>query len=84
MAEVKRQFHGASLNITEAGTFTNDEGKEISFNKGIKLHVGTNYIKLSAIQLAGLLAACRDPEVKEELQARFLEEKAELESLGGF
>jgi len=84
MAEMKREFHGIALNIKDAGTFQNDEGKLIEYEKHIKIQVGSNFIKVSAIQLAGLLQACKDPEVRKELQSRFEEEKAAMDNVGGF
>lgn len=84
MVDIKRVFHGMTLGVNDAGQFENEEHKIVQFDKNIKLQVGQNFIKVSAIQLAGLLAACRDPEVKAELQVRFEEEKAALDNLGGF
>lgn len=82
--ELKRDFHGAALIIKEAGVFTNEEGKEINYDKHIKISVGNQYIKISALQLAGLLHSMQDPEVKAELQTRFKEEKSLISSFGGF
>lgn len=84
MSDVVREFHGVVLSIKDAGTFKNEEGKEVQFEDSIKIKVGQNFVKVSAIQLAGLKAALLDPEVREELQTRFVKERENLENLGGF
>lgn len=84
MSVFKEEFHGCKLIISDDGNFQNDDGKTIEYKASIKIQVGTQYLKISAIQLAGLLQACRQDDVREELQARFRVEKAALEALDGF
>lgn len=84
MTEHKAEFHGAALIVKDAGEFDADDGRHIKYEKFIKIQVGTNFIKISALQLAGLVHATQDKEIKAELMTRFREEKAALESIEGF
>ncbi len=84
MTECKAEFHGAALVLRESGEFDAADGKHVKYGKSIKIQVGANSIKISAIQLAGLVQAIQRKDIKSELTARFNEEKKAFESLGGF
>lgn len=77
--DVKREFYGLNLTIRDSGSFTNESGELVNFDKYIKLNNSKDGIKLTALQLAGIFRCLiDDEEVKNELRERFNEEKKEL------
>jgi len=79
MTSITREAFGLKLSIYEGGQFEKD-GKTISFEPGIKLKLGDNDMKLSAMQLAGLFHMMHDDEVLEELKGRYDYEKRNMVS----
>jgi len=78
MAEHKLNGSGVSLSIYEGGQFTDESGAVKQFDKGIKITVGGFSVKLQPSQLAFIVQATQDPEVKKELTARLKEEQEQF------
>lgn len=74
---------GVILNFIHAGTGTDDRGKPLAWDDGIKISVPTigekiGIVKVSAAQLAFIRDSLKIPEVAAELDRRLANEKAAM------
>ena len=75
--------NGVTLKIYEGGEFTDeDSGEKRKFDAGIKIDNGRFRMKLTAMQLAFIVQATQQPDVKKELQARLKVEKEAMQQVG--
>lgn len=61
---------GLDLSVYQAGEFKDDEGATKQFDAGQKLKVGSFSLRLTALQLLGLIQLLHHPEISLELKSR--------------
>lgn len=69
------EIFGLKISIYDAGI---SEKSKKSFEKGISLSAGGNYMRLSALQFVGMCKVLDDPDIAKELRSRIKEEKEKL------
>lgn len=75
MNGISKEAYGLKLSIYEGGEFTTEGGEVREYSEGIKITVGNNSLKVTAMQLAGLFHFLHEDDVLEVLKARFEREK---------
>jgi len=75
MNGISKEAYGLKLSIYESGEFKTEDGEVKEYSEGIKITVGNNSLKVTAMQLAGLFHFLHEEDVLEVLKARFEREK---------